>query len=93
MISIVQKRKEKVVIEEGIEEVIIFNGGVTLIFDLDSTELLYAIKKDIRDEERLEKRKNYVKNLISDMDDHPLRMSFDTSSFYGSFASLHNLKH
>ncbi|MBL7881478.1 MAG: hypothetical protein JNN23_16725, partial [Chryseobacterium gambrini] len=93
VISIVQKRKEKVFIEEGIEEEITFNGGVTLIFDLDSTQLLYAIKKDIRDEERLEKRKNYVKNLISDIDDNPLRMSFDTSSFYGPFASLHNSKH
>lgn len=93
VISIVQKRKEKVIIEEGVEDEITFNGGVTLIFDLDSTQLLYAIKKDIRDEERLEKRKNYVKNLISDVDDNPLRMSFDTSSFYGPFASLHNSKH
>jgi len=93
VISIIQKRKEKIVIEEGLEDEITFNGGVTLIFDLDSTRLLYAIKKDIRDEERLESRKNYVKNLISDVDDNPLRMSFDTNSFYGPFASLHNSKH
>ena len=93
VISIIQKRKEKLIIEEGIEDEITFNGGVTLIFDLDSTQLLYAIKKDIRDEERLEKRKNYVKNLISDVDDNPLRISFDTTSFYGPFASLHNSKH
>lgn len=93
VISIIQKRKEKITIDTGIEDEITFNGGVTLIFDLDSTQLLYAIKKDVRDEERLEKRKNYVKNLISDVDDNPLRMSFDTNSFYGPFASLHNSKH
>lgn len=90
VISIIQKRKEK--LENVMSEDIIFDGGVTLIFDLESTQLSYAIKKDIRDKERLEKKKNYVKNLITTVDDNPLRMSFDTNSFYGPFASLHNIK-
>ncbi|MBK9735228.1 MAG: hypothetical protein IPO92_09780 [Saprospiraceae bacterium] len=93
VISIIQKRKEKVVFDNGRTEDITFNGGVTLIFDLDSTSLIYAIKKDVRDNARLEKRKNYIRDKKTDIDDNPLRMSFDTDSFYGPFASLHNEKH
>lgn len=92
VISIIQKRKEKLNIEENIEENITFNGGVTLVFNLDTMQLLYAIKKDIRDEERLEKRINYVKNLMTSSDDNPMRISFNTNNFYGPFASLHNIK-
>ena len=87
VISIIQQRDEKA----GAIDVV-FNGGVTLIFDLNSQELLYAIKKDIRDDDRLEKRKMFVLNKLSITDDNPLRISFDTNSFYGPFASLHNSK-
>ncbi len=91
VISIIQKRKE--LIDSKTKERMSFNGGVTLIFDLDSTELLYAIKKDIRDEARLQKRLEYIRNIGNESDDNALRMSFDTNSFYGPFASLHNSKH
>ena len=91
VMSISQKRR--VLLEEDGKEEISFYGGVTLIFDLETTELLYAIKKDIQDTDRLEKRRNYIKDLTSETDDNALRMSFETNSFYGPFASLHNSKH
>ncbi len=91
VMSISQKRR--VALNKDGKEEISFYGGVTLIFDLDTAELLYAIKKDIQDEERLEKRKNFINNSMLEADDNALRMSFETNSFYGPFASLHNSKH
>jgi hypothetical protein len=91
VMSISQKRR--VALNKDEKEEISFYGGVTLIFDLDTTELLYAIKKDIRDEERLEKRRDFINNSRLGADDNALRMSFETNSFYGPFASLHNSKH
>lgn len=86
-ISIIQNRKVKV---NGTS--FIFNGGSTLVFDLDSTRLLYVIKKDLLDTDRLEKRKKYVLDQLNQTADNPLKSSFSTDSFYGPFASLHTRK-
>src|SRR5690606_13616140 len=91
IVSIVQTRREK--LQEESDKKITFFGGVTLVFDLDSATLLYAIKKDIRDEIRLKKRIDYVNNMNDEGDDNAMRMSFETNGFYGPFASLHNSKH
>jgi hypothetical protein len=91
VISIIQNRK--VALNKDEKEKISFYGGVTLIFDLDTAELLYAIKKDIRDEDRLNKRRDFINHSVLETDDSALRMSFETNSFYGPFASLHNSKH
>jgi len=91
ILSIIQKRKVKFELRPGQEEQMTFIGGVTLVFDLDTGELLYAIKKDIRDEARLQKRIDNIRGVISDEDDNPMRWSFKTTSFYGPFAALHNL--
>jgi len=37
----------------------VFRGGCTLIFDLDSLELLYAIRKSISDDERLKRHLHF----------------------------------
>lgn len=93
VISITQKRKIKVdIYDNNKPETLSYIGGVTLIFDLDTGNLLYAIKKDIRDESRLQNRVNYIKGLISEEDDSAFRLSFNTNSFYGPFAGLHNSK-
>ncbi len=38
----------------------IFRGGCTLIFDLDTLDLCYAIKKPIDDESRIERQRRYL---------------------------------
>lgn len=43
-----------------------FRGGCTLILDLDTKELLYAIKKDIADPVRLEAHREYRSGLLTD---------------------------
>jgi hypothetical protein len=86
-ISIIQNRNVSV---NGTS--FIFNGGSTLVFDLNSTRLLYVIKKDILDNDRLEKRKKYVLDQITQTADNPFKSSFSTDSFYGPFASLHTRK-
>lgn len=90
VISIIQRRT--VPVENEMQEYLTFNGGVTLIFDLDSTQLLYAVKKDIRDNDRLARRREDVRNVLLENDDNPLRMSFNTASFYGPFSALHTSK-
>ncbi len=91
VLSIIQKRK--IPLEDGSGEFLTFNGGVTLVFDLDANKLIYAIKKDIRDHVRLARRKAWLAERYGETDDNPLRLSFDTSSFYGPFAALHRAKH
>jgi hypothetical protein len=88
VISIIQNRKVK-----AGNQNIIFNGGSTLVFDLNSRKLLYVIKKNILDKERLEKRIKYVEDSTSGKVNNSFNTSFSTDSFYGPFASLHNLKH
>ncbi len=42
----------------------IFRGGCTLIFDLDTMKLKYAIKKDINDIKRMEQQYRYSKGMF-----------------------------
>jgi hypothetical protein len=92
-ISIVQNSKEEIVLSNGDNYTFKFFGGATLVFDLDSSKLLYAIKKDIRDIKRYKSKRDYVINRLSHHDDNALQLSFNTSQFLGQFASLHNSKH
>jgi hypothetical protein len=43
-----------------------FRGGSTLILDLDSMMLRYAIKRDIRDDARVQRHKDYRRDLSED---------------------------
>jgi hypothetical protein len=83
VISIIQNR----IVRVGNHNVL-FNGGSTLIFDLNTRELLYVIKKDILDKNRLDKKISYVKNSGSEKDE----TAFTVENFYGPFASLHTQK-
>ncbi|MBS0264517.1 MAG: hypothetical protein JSS02_21460 [Planctomycetes bacterium] len=47
---------------------IIFRGGCTLIFDLDTLKLRYAIKKDIDDQERMVRQYRFENGLLGGAD-------------------------
>ncbi len=48
------------------EPKMIFRGGCTLILDLNTMQLRDAIKKDIADEARLERQRQYRQGLMTD---------------------------
>jgi len=74
IITMVQKRGVKASIKDGVFNIdgyyqpsegdveggFIFRGGCTLIFDLDTMDLKYAIKKDINDKLRMERQFRYM---------------------------------
>lgn len=67
IISIIQSRDIMVNAENGSKEFsFIFRGGSTLILDLDTMRLRYAIKKDIADEVRLRRHIQYRRGLMTD---------------------------
>lgn len=47
-------------------EILKFRGGCTLILDLDTMRLVYAVRKDIADENRLNRYRDYQKSLMTD---------------------------
>lgn len=67
IISMIQTRELKIPIgESGKNQNLVFRGGSTLILDLDTMQLRYAIKKDIADSGRLERRKRYDMGLAAE---------------------------
>ena len=66
IISIIQSRDIK--IEQPGEQPLdfIFRGGSTLVLDLDTMQLRYAITKDLSDPDRLERHKQYRRGLSMD---------------------------
>lgn len=67
IISIVQTRDIRILSPNGKKTTILpFRGGCTLILDLDTMQLRYAITKDISDEGRLERFKQYHIGLMTD---------------------------
>lgn len=83
--------------EEKRDEHIIFRGGCTLIFDLDSLRLRYAVKKDIDDQERMVRQFRYQYGLL----DSVAKLSFgsDAETYFdsktmnalaGPFAFMHS---
>lgn len=67
IISIVQTRDIKIQSPNGKKQIKLpFRGGCTLILDLDTMQLLSAITKDIADEARLERFKEYHLGLMTD---------------------------
>lgn len=67
IISIVQTRDIKIPSPNGKKQIKLpFRGGCTLILDLDTMQLLSAITKDIADEARLERFKQYHLGLMTD---------------------------
>ena len=72
-----------------------FNGGCTLIFDLDTMKLRYAIKKDIDDQARMIRQFKYENSMLDD----EATTSFDSNTYFdretltalaGPFAFMHS---
>ena len=67
IISILQSRDVSLDPQaNGASPSMIFRGGCTLILDLDTMQLRYAIKKDIADDARLERQRQYRLGLLTD---------------------------
>ena len=67
IISIIQSRDVAVTPQPRSNELnMVFRGGCTLILDLDTMQLRYAIKKDIADQARLERQRQYRLGLMTD---------------------------
>jgi hypothetical protein len=83
VVSITQKRVNQV--REGVH----FRGGATLIFNLDTGRLQYAIKKSIADDERLEFQKTFIEGTR----DGSLRATYFGSvrESHEPFAMLHRV--
>lgn len=62
VISLLQRRRERLdpTLPRGRDNEFTFRGGCTLILDLDTMELRYAIKKPIDDERRLKRQQQYL---------------------------------
>jgi len=69
-----------------------FRGGCTLIFDLDSSKLLYSIKKDITDKHRLAVKVDYIKSQSETTEGSAFTNAFKMTGFYSPFVSIHNSK-
>lgn len=69
----------------------IFKGGCTLIFDLDSMKLKYAIKKDISDMKRMEKQFRYSQDILNIGASATYFNNQALAGISGPFAFLHSL--
>jgi hypothetical protein len=68
---------------------IIFRGGCTLVFDLDTQRLRYAIKKDIDDRERMIRQFRFEQGLLGE-DDQTYFDSQTMTALAGPFAFTHS---
>lgn len=69
---------------------IIFRGGCTLIFDLDTLRLRYAVKKDIDDRARMVRQFKYEQGMLGD--EHQTYFDSRTmNALAGPFAFMHSL--
>jgi hypothetical protein len=71
------------------ESHIMFRGGCTLIFDLDTLRLRYAIKKDIDDKERMVRQFRYENGLMGG-DGATYFSSAAMTALAGPFAFMHS---
>ncbi len=75
--------------EEWGNNCIIFRGGCTLIFDLDTLRLRYAIKKDIDDRERMIRQFKYETGMLDD-DSQTYFDRKTMNALAGPFAFMHS---
>lgn len=71
---------------------IIFRGGSTLIFDLDTMQLRYAINKSIDDRSRMVRQYRYEHGLLSEVG-HTYFDSETMTALGGPFAFMHSHAH
>ena len=80
---------DKTLSEERGDNHIVFRGGCTLIFDLDTLRLRYAIKKDIDDRERMVRQFKYENGMLDD-DSQTYFDSKTMNALAGPFAFMHS---
>ena len=68
----------------------IFKGGCTLIFDLDTLKLKYAIKKDINDLTRMEEQYKYLNGLSHPENTSAYFSDKTLAALSGPFAFMHS---
>jgi len=68
---------------------ILFRGGCTLIFDLDTLRLRYAIKKDIDDGARMVRQFKYEQGMLDD-NNQTYFDSITMNALAGPFAFMHS---
>ena len=68
---------------------IIFNGGCTLVFDLEKEKLRYVIKKDMDDEARMIRQFKYEQGMLGGQTETYLH-SKTMSGLAGPFAFMHS---
>jgi hypothetical protein len=66
IITLIQSRDLPLDLQDPASEKMLFRGGCTLILDLDTMRLRYAIRKDIADETRLAFHRRYRTGLAMD---------------------------
>lgn len=71
------------------ENHIIFRGGCTLIFDLDTLRLRYAIKKDIDDRARMVRQFKFEQGMLG-ADDQTYFSNKTMNALAGPFAFMHS---
>lgn len=71
----------------------IFRGGCTLIFDLDTMKLKYAIKKDINDKKRIESQYRYMNGVASNGNTNMYFKDEMLNALSGPFAFMHSHNH
>ncbi len=67
-----------------------FRGGCTLIFDQDTFELCFAIKKSIDDEARIDRQRRYLRGEWTDSQSAPFA-SLQSSGQEEPFSTLHGI--
>ncbi|HZE71664.1 MAG TPA: hypothetical protein VE135_19325 [Pyrinomonadaceae bacterium] len=66
VLSMIQTRRVRIDPDDKKSPLMNFRGGCTLILDLDTMQLRYAIKKGIGDNARLEIHRRYHRDLLTD---------------------------
>jgi len=76
-------------VEERGENYIVFRGGCTLIFDLDTLRLRYAVKKDVDDRARMIRQFKFEKGLLGEASETYFD-SKEMNALAGPFAFMHS---
>lgn len=71
------------------ENHVVFRGGCTLIFDLDSMRLRYAVRKNIDDRERMVRQFKFERGMLGD-DDQTYFNNKTLNALAGPFAFTHS---
>ncbi len=89
IVTITQAREVPLDEDKPDGETMIFRGGCTLILDLDTHRLLYRVVKSIKDEDRLEEQRRYMRESNSGTLRATYFAPFTRKTLNQPFAQLH----